>query len=228
MQDLRRGRREICRALSSVEAAPGLQRDGAGLQSTEPAALCCRKAAAADAASKQADLKEAVAGYKEDAEEAAAEAKRLLKTLKYAGSACAVHCWAMRCTRTVVRLAVTCGDSPDKGSDAVSDRVQVELGLCQMTLQDAPSRCRRTAEGCERRGAEKGASGKQRAASKERARLDQARAAVEAAVAELEAAQRAEQEATAIAKESAAEVRCVAAPRGPLLAELKVVEAISA
>ena len=66
-----------------------------------------------------------------------------------------------------------------------------------------------------RRSAEKGASGKQRAASKERARLDQARAAVEAAVAELEAAQRAEQEATAIAKESAAEVRCVAAPVGP-------------
>ena len=63
-------------------------------------ALCCRKAAAADAASKQADLKEAVAGYKEDAEEAAAEAKRLLKTLKCAGSACAAHRWATHCDKT--------------------------------------------------------------------------------------------------------------------------------
>lgn len=61
-----------------------------------------------------------------------------------------------------------------------------------------------------RRGAEKEASGKQRAAAKERARLDQARSTVEAALAELEAAQDAEREALAIAKERAAEVRCVA------------------
>ena len=63
------------------------------------------------------------------------------------------------------------------------------------------------------RGAEKEASAKQRGAAKERARLDQARSAVEEALAELEAAQRAEQEAQAIAKESAAEVRCVTAQR---------------
>ena len=39
---------------------------------------------AAEATAKQADLKEAVAGYKEEAESAAAEAKRLLQTLKCA------------------------------------------------------------------------------------------------------------------------------------------------
>ena len=58
------------------------------------------------------------------------------------------------------------------------------------------------------RGFEKEASGKQRAAAKDRARLMQARAAVEAALADVEAARRAEQEAVAIAKEAAAEVRC--------------------
>ena len=44
----------------------------------------CRRAAAEEAAARTAELKEAVAGYQEEAEDAAAEAKRILQTLKCA------------------------------------------------------------------------------------------------------------------------------------------------